>query len=296
MDAQNIRFDISGLDAASNYIKEKSKSNLHILASSPGGDFAYRHYRWSNMDTKTTTEKFWAARLSKYNSETVEYAHAVSDYLLTQEKSHWLSGVLDYLPEGHSFDSTVYLNIGYDNIAMGGDAALNLAYPPFHVNHREAIYYLMHELAHAGYLTYHETPNLVAPKTFSDLAANVRFLTQLEGMGVITPLRLRTEEGRLNDPDYLTIRDPIELRRRMHTYLEKYRLLEYEQGRAVKPEDLRVYDNFSRKPLRLWYVAGCHMAQVIEEVQGRDTLRELVRVGCDAFFNAYLGISDPFQS
>jgi hypothetical protein len=293
MDDQSIRFDTSGLDAASAYLRDRTVANLQALASSPGGDFAYRHYQWSNMDTHTTVVEFWSARLSKFTAENVNSANFVGDYLLSQNRSRWLPGVLDYLPEGHVFDATVYLNLGYDNIAMGGDAAINLGHPPFHADCREAIYYLMHELAHAGYLAYHETPDLTKPRTFSDLAANVRFLTHLEGMGVITPLKLRRKEGGLGDPDYVALEDPIELQRRVHVYLEKYRMLEYEKERAVKPEDLLIYDGFSRKPYRLWYVTGCHMAQVIEAVEGRDMLRKLVREGSDVFFDTYRCTPDP---
>ncbi len=287
MDAQTIRFDASGHDAASTYLNDRTSSNLRALASSPGGGFAFRHYRWSNMDEQTSAEEFWAARLARADKSTARNAAEVRDYLLAQDRGRWLPGVLGYLPDGHRFDATVYLNLGYDNVALGGDVALNLGHSPFHEDRREAIYYLMHELAHAGYLAYHGTPDLTAPATWGELAANVRFLTHLEGMGVITPLRLRVEEGGLGDPDYVALGDPAERRRRVRAYFTKLDLLEGSPDRKVADGDLGVYGFFSEKPDRLWYVAGCHMAQAIEATQGRDALRGLVRVGCDAFFDAY---------
>jgi len=181
-------------------------------------------------------------------------------------------------PRDHTFDAAVYLNLGYDNVAYGGDVALNLNHPPFHVDHREAVYYLMHELAHAEYLRYNKMPDLSAPKTWRELADNVMYLTHLEGMGVLTPLKLRTEEGGLMDPDYVALGDPAE-RRRVPAYFEKLAMLEGEPDRVVEKGDLDVYDQFSGRPLRLWYVAGCYMAQVIEARRGVDALRELVGRG-----------------
>ena len=77
---------------------------------------------------------------------------------------------------------------------FGENVALNLNIRQFHADHREAVYYLIHELAHAGYLRYHRMPELASAKTLGDLSAIVKFLTHLEGMGVISSLRLRTRE------------------------------------------------------------------------------------------------------
>ncbi len=284
---QRITFDSSGFDAASTYINDRTPENLRAVVESRGGDFAYRHYRWSNMDTRTSAEEFWAARLAKADESTIRKAAEVRGYLLAQDRGRWLPGVLDYLPKGHRFDATVYLSLGYDNVALGGDVAINLGHMPYRIDPREAIYYLMHELAHAGYFTYHDLPDLTAPATWGELAANVRFLTHLEGMGVITPLRLRTEEDGLGDPDYIALADPVQRQRRIRAYFTKLEHLESFPDRKVAEGDLDIYGEFSEKPTRLWYITGCHMAQSIEESRGRNSLRELVRIGCDEFFNTY---------
>jgi hypothetical protein len=292
---QRIRFDSSGLDTTLNYLKNGTRDNFHALASSPGNDFAYRHYRWSNMDGETTAEEFWRRILGRIPDveAAIHNSSAARDYLLSQNEARWLPGVLEYLPRGHVFDSTVYLNLGYDNIAYGGDVVINLNHQPFHIDHREAVYYLMHELAHAGYLRYHKMPDLTAPKTLGELAENLMFLTHLEGMGVHTPLRLRVEEGGLGDPDYVVLADADERKRRIHAYFKKLNRLEPNKPATVN--DLTVYGEFSERPLRLWYVAGCHMAQVIEGELGSETLRELVRSGSRAFFEAYRGVFDPVR-
>jgi hypothetical protein len=294
---QRIRFDTSGLDATLAYLRDRTECNLRALAAAPGNDFAYRHYRWSNMDGETTAEAFWSRILARIpdGEAMVRNAEEVRDYILAQRRSRWLPGVLGYLPEGHRFDATAYLNLGYDNIAFRGDVAVNLNHTPFHTDRREAVYYLMHELAHAGYLTYHAMPELSAPRTLGELAGNVMFLTQLEGMGVLTPLGLRALEGGLGDPDYVALGDPTERGRRVRTYFERLGQLESHPDKALTRGDLETYGTFSGKPLRLWYVAGCHMAQVIEERRGKDTLRELVRRGSAAFFEAHREMRDPIK-
>jgi hypothetical protein len=291
--AQKITFDTSGLDATIQYLGDMSSVNFEILVNSPGNVFAHNHYRWSNMDTRTTTEEFWRTEMGKISNvkAVIKNALAVRDYLLSQNQSIWLPEVLDYLPRDHKFSTRVYMNLGYDNIAHSGDVALNLNHSPFHMDHREAVYYLMHELAHAGYLKYHRMMNLAAPKTWRELIDNVIFLTHLEGMGVLTPLRLRIKEGRLTDPDYVALRDPAETGKRVHAYFKILEGLEDEPDRIVEKNDLDVYDHLSGKPLRLWYIAGCHMAQVIESKLGVEALRELVREGNGAFFKTYRKVS-----
>jgi len=247
------------------------------------------------MDTGTTPGEFWARILGRTRDAeaAISGASAMRDYLLSQSWSRWLPGVLECLPRGHTFDTTVYLNLGYDNVAYGVDVALNLNHPSFHADPREAVYYLMHELAHAGSLTYNRMPDLTVPRTWGELSGNVMSLTHLEGMGVLTPLRLRMAEGGLGDPDYAALGDPTERWGRVLAYFEKLGRLEQEPKREVVEGDLDVYDQFSGKTQRLWYIAGCHMAQVIEAERGREILRELVRRGSGAFFEVYRGIRDP---
>jgi hypothetical protein len=294
---QRIAFDSSGLDATLNYLKDKTSDSFRALLASRGNVFAFRHYQWSNMDTKMTPGEFWARILGRISDAEVSIrnASAVREHILSQSRSRWLPGVLEYLPRAHAFDAIVYLNLGYDNVAYEGNVALNLNHLPFHTDHREAVYYLMHELAHAGYLTYNRMPDLSAPNTYGALAGNVMFLTQLEGMGVLTPLRLRAAEGGLGDPDYVALGDPVERCGRVHAYFEKLARLEDRPNREVVECDLEFYNQFSGRPRRLWYVAGCHMAQVIEAERGIDVLRELVRKGSGAFFDEYRGIREPVR-
>jgi len=286
---QRIVFDTTGLDATIQYLGDKTSDNFERLVTCAGNVFASDHYRWSNMNTRITTEAFWRTTLEGIGDvkEVIQRASKVRDYLLSRCQSIWLPRVLDYLPESHMFSTRVYLNLGYDNIAYGEDVALNLNHSSFNMDPREAIYYLMHELAHVGYFRYHMIRNLAAAKTWRELADNVMYLTHLEGMGVLTPLRLRIEEGGLTDADYFVLGDPTEKRKRVHAYFKKLDGLEDDPERIVEKGDLDMYDQFSRRPLRLWYIAGCHMAQMIESELGSEVLRELVREGSGSFFETY---------
>lgn len=291
---QRLIFDSSGLDAAIKYLKNRTSENFHKVIASPGNIFAYRHFQWSNMDSETMLEDFWARILAKITDEeaTIRNASAVKNYLLSQSQTRWLPGVLEYLPRGHVFDAKIYLNLGYDNVAYGGDVALNLNHKPFHSDNNESIYYLMHELAHAGYLRYHEAPDLKTPGTLSELAGNVMYLTQLEGMGVLTPMKLRTTENRLTDPDYVVLNDPDESKKRVKAYFQILKELLEDPNKPVHEKDLVIYDQLSCKPRRLWYISGCQMAQAIEVSRGVDALRELVKSGSRAFFETYYRIPE----
>jgi hypothetical protein len=48
----------------------------------------------------------------------------------------------------------------------------------------------------------------------------------------------------------------------------------------------------SEKETRLWYITGCHMAREIEKRYGVEALRKHGKLGSEAFFNAYLEITD----
>jgi hypothetical protein len=135
-------------------------------------------------------------------------------------------------------------------------------------------------------------PDLTAPKTWGELAGNVMSLTHLEGMGVLTPLKLRMKEGGLKDPDYVALNDPAERKNRVHAYFEKLARLEDNPDRPVEEGDLTIYDQFSCKPQRLWYITGCHTAQMIEASLGIDPLCGLVKKGSRTFFETYHGIPD----
>jgi hypothetical protein len=288
---QRIEFDSSAVNAAIRYLKDKSSDNLGTLVSLHGAKLAYRHHCWSSMDPPLPVKDFWKKQLDnisltkKIERRVVE----IENYLKSRSQPEWLGEVLRYLPRNHSFDTTVYLIFGYDNIVFDKDVAINLNNARFHEDSRESEYYLIHELAHAGYLRYHRMPDLTLANTPRELSAIVKFLTHLEGMGVMSSMRLRIMQNGFLDDDYKVLRNESERTRRVRLYFRALSNLEREPNRRTdKAHDFEVYDEFSQRPQRLWYIAGAHMAQTIEKNLGLECVRELVYRGSQEFFKTYL--------
>src|SRR4030042_4307303 len=159
---QRISFDDSALEASLNYLRNRSDINLKRLISKPGNRLAYNHYLWSSSDSKMTIEEFWREKLSRtfWSRQLESDINAIQMHLKNQEEKEWLQEILRYLPEGHVFTTTAYLILGYDNVVFGEELALNMGFGQFHLDNRESTYYLIHELAHVGYVRYHPLPEL----------------------------------------------------------------------------------------------------------------------------------------
>lgn len=291
---QTIVFDESGLEASLNYLRNRSDENLKKLLSASGNKLAYAHNSWSSFSSKAAIEEFWSTQLSKltWSPELERNVTTVKKYLLKQEKAKWLSEVLRYLPEGHVFNTVVYLNIGYDHIVLGENIALNLNSQQFSLDKRESVYYLIHELAHAGYVRYHPLPDLSNIKTSKELLSIVKYLTHLEGMGVISSLKLRLSEGGLLDNDYKVLLNETERTRRVNRYFKIINSIERNLDKKVGKNDFQIPEEMSGRETRLWYITGCHMAQEIERHHGVETLRRLVERGSEVFFDAYLELTN----
>jgi hypothetical protein len=276
------------------YLRKPSDENLKRLISAAGNKLAYAHYSWSSSSSRMTIKRFWVSQLSKvfWSSKLERDVNAVKTYLLEQEESKWLGEVLRYLPENHVFNTTVYLNLGYDNIVFGEDVALNLNFHQFNVDKREAMYYLIHELAHAGYVRYHPLPKLEGIRTNKDLLSVVKYLTHLEGMGVMSALRLRISEDGLLDNDYKTLLNGFERARRINQYFDLLNKLKSDLNKKIDVSPTRVFEIMSGKETRLWYITGCHMAKEIEKHYGTETLGKLVKQGSEAFFKSFSEITD----
>lgn len=294
-DRQNIVFDDSAISACFDYLKNRTGRNLERLISMPGSKLAYSHHIWSSMGSTSTIREFWKKNLEQtaWNRQLETAVNDVGEYLTGRQESEWLDAVLNYLPEGHVFKTTAYLIVNYDNVVYGENVALNLNFRRFHINHREAVYYLIHELAHAGYFRYRQMPELAKMRTLGDLSNAVKLLTHLEGMGVISPMKLRLEEGGLLADDYKVLLDVAERNRRIRDYFNILSKLENKPGQELRQEDIQVFEQMSGRATRLWYIAGCHMAQRIEQECGVETLRNLVKKGYDEFFETYRNLENP---
>jgi hypothetical protein len=221
----------------------------------------------------------WNAQLETSVDETIQF-------LRDQEKT-WFESVLMYLPRGHIFNTTVYLIGGYDSVVYGEDVTLNLNFKQIHTDHREAVYYLIHELAHAGYFRYRRMPDLAALRTMSDLLDVVKLLTHLEGMGVVSSFKQRMEEHGLFDDDYKVLLNKSERSARVQEYFTLFSRLEKAPNRKLRKEDYQILENFSARPKRLWYIVGGYMALKIEERYGTAMLQNIVKRGHAMFFRKF---------
>ena len=286
----------SALDASISYLREKSDANLRLVVSTPGGRLAYAHHRWSNPSSRLTAKAFWKKELQSVSVD--EHWEDIIEgevELLRFREKQWLATTLKYLPPRHTFHTTVHLIGGYDSVVYGEDVALNLAARNFQNDRREAVYYLIHELAHAGYLRYHRMPDLAGLKTFTELFETIRFLTHLEGMGVVSSFQKRIEEGGLSDSDYRALLDEDEMNARVREYFTRLTKVEKAGNRRLDNGGLRILGQFSAGPRRLWYATGCHMALAIEGRYGTMALRKIVKEGHRSFYRAYSTVEDPLS-
>jgi hypothetical protein len=136
-------------------------------------------------------------------------------------------------------------------------------------------------------------PELTKIRTLGDLSDVVKLLTHLEGMGVISPMRLRVEEGGLLDGDYKVLLNDVERKRRVRDYFRVLSRLENRRSQELREEDFQVFEDMSGRTTRLWYVTGCHMAQRIEQEYGVEMLRNLVKRGSEEFFKTYRNLESP---
>jgi hypothetical protein len=294
-DQQDITFDHSTIDACLGYLKDRTDKNLERLISMAGSRLAYNHQTWSSMGSRSTIKEFWKKNLEQtvWSKQLEDSINAVMDHLTMCQESQWLDAVLEYLPEGHVFRTTVHLIVGYDNIVYGEDVALNMNFKQFHVDHREVIYYLIHELAHAGYFRYRGMPELARMRSLGDLSDVVKLLTHLEGMGVTSPMKLRLEEGGLLDGDYKVLLNDVERNKRVRDYFSVLSRLEISRSQRLHGQGSQVFEQMSGRTTRLWYVTGCHMAQRIEQEFGVEMLRKLVERGHQEFFETYRSLENP---
>ena len=285
---QGISFDRSAIDACMDYLRNRTDSNFKRLISTQGSKLAYKHHLWGSIWSKLTIEEFWKKELDgiDWNAQLETSVEEIIQFLKDHERQ-WLDSVLMYLPQGHIFNTTVYLILGYDSIVYGENAALNLNFKQFHNDHREAVYYLIHELAHSGYFRYRRMPDLAGLRTVSNLLDAVKLLTHLEGMGVISPFKLRMEEQGLLDDDYKVLLNRKERRQRVQEYFTSLSRLKKEPNRKLDKEDSQILETFSARPKRLWYIAGGHMALKIEERYGTERLQNTVKKGHAMFFKTY---------
>ncbi len=295
----DLHFDARFAVDALAYLESGDRRLLDQLARSPAALHILNHARnFENADVPRESAEALVASLLEPREERAKRAAACGRSLAfftgpLLDDLHWLHDVLRYLPAGFRFHGTLFLTFGYDiGVAFPPNASLNGATPHFDGHPRELLYYAIHELHHAGFMTIHPPPRFADLKTCRDLLSLVRYSTQLEGMAVFAAWERRRAEGALgDDADYVALQDAARMERDEALYFKDYDGLKKRAGQPADKDAWAVIERMSGGE-RLWYRVGAVMADRIEKKLGRPALVNLVGRGPGSFFQSYLSLRD----
>lgn len=294
-DRQDGRVHIDGSYARLGvaYLRNPDPSALMGIARTPAALVITEHARRVTLGSSAPTATALVARLFAELDHAGVEATRLEALLHTMERDHdaqrrCRAEAGAYLPGGALDGAVVHLTLGYDiGVALAGAATLNLAHPRFRDAPRELWYYCVHELHHAGFMRYHDLPELASVRTTTELAGLVRRLTFMEGLAVHAARGWRAAEGGLDgDPDYVALGDPDRMRRYVEEYFRLHDALAGTPDRPVDTADWEIVARMSGGD-RLWYRVGAAMADRIERSLGRRALLDAVVAGADRFFGLY---------
>jgi len=297
--AHDLHFDARFAVDALAYVKSGERRRLDRLAQSPAAQHLLNHAR--NFDYPDMPKDSTAALVASLVEPRAERAkragtcaHSLDFFTGPMlEDPHWVNDVLAYLPAGFRFHGSLFLTFGYDiGVAFPPNASLNGASSHFDGHPRELLYYAIHELHHAGFMTFHPPPRWADIKTCDDLLKAVEYLTQLEGMAVLAATeRRRLEQALSADGDYIALQDDVRMQKDEALYLKEYEDLKKRTDQPADKDAWAVIERMSGGE-RLWYRVGARMAGRIEKELGRPALVSLVQEGPQRFFQVLRDLRD----
>ena len=207
----------------------------------------------------------------------------------TEMQEFCLRQARETLPPGFEFAHPLYVTWGYDiGVSMAGSSSLNIAHPRFTGHPGEVWFYCIHEMHHAGVMTFHAWPGRLSDiKTTDQMLVFIRYATFLEGSAVHAAYAARAEAGALcDDEDYVALGDQARLARYFEAYDVIVTAFEEAGNGPVTEADWALVEQLSDGD-RLWYRVGAAMARKIDSKLGRAAYRRIIEHGPDAFFDAY---------
>jgi hypothetical protein len=108
----------------------------------------------------------------------------------------------------------------------------------------------------------------------------------MEGLAVYSTLEPRRAANALNNRDYRLFLDEKARKRRVSEYFDLLTDLEVRSDAPLQEDDWNIIERMTDRN-RLWYIAGAHMAHLIEKKLGHETLVESIRLGPEYFFKMY---------
>ena len=206
--------------------------------------------------------------------------------VVERQQEAWLQAATSALTEvvdaSYLDNVWVYPIIGYDTgIGHNGAACMNLNSPKYLSDHKEFLYFVMHEVFHVVYERIHRIPDLADVNTPDEWVGFVDLFFQNEGYATYVPLEPRVLAGDMRDRDYAVLNNP----KRVESCISKY----FEVRDAMMGEQLsreqRMHLGFG--PLRLTYRVGAELARRIESVYGKDEVRSAIKKSGTEFWESY---------
>ncbi len=288
--AQDLRFDARFAALALDYFRTSDQRFLDELALQPAAAHLLAHARNFDYDVpKDSARALVDALLAPAADRTRRIAtcrESLSFFTGPMlDDPRWVQDALRYLPAGFRFRGSLFLTFGYDiGVAFPPNASLNGAHARFEGKPRELLYYAIHELHHAGFMSMQTPPRIADLKTCRDLLGLVRYSTQLEGMAVLAAWERRRAEKALDDAsDYAALEDEGRMRAEVESYLRDVDDLSRRGDQPLDAGAWAVIDRMSSGE-RLWYRVGALMARRIEDRLGRPALLALIAEGPARFF------------
>ncbi len=276
--AQDLVFDVRFAALALDFFRTGDARFRDELALLPATTHLLAHARNFDYDVpKDSPESLVAALLSPASEkarriDTCRQSLAFFTGSMIDDP-HWVADVLAYLPSDFRFHGSLFLTFGYDiGVAFPPNASLNGAHLHFDGHPRELLYYTIHELHHAGFMSLRRPPRLADLKTCADLLSLVQYSTHLEGTAVLAAWEPRRAANALDDDaDYSALQNTARMSRNIAAYFKDY---DYLAGRGNQPLDAAAWAVIDRMSSgeRLWYRVGALMARGIEESRGRPAL------------------------
>lgn len=286
----SVKIDTSFIVPLLHYLSKPSKDVLIEITSHDAAIKTHSHALRFRNTTKSIGH-FWKGILKQLSEDDTLIDSVKSNltyiYNETDIFNELLTDLWKYFPDGTYLRSVLYTILGYDiGIVSEGYALINLGHHDFHRDPREILYMAMHELHHVVFTAYNPIFDLSQIHRTDQLFDVVKYCTHMEGLAVYSILEQRKAANALNNRDYKLLLDDRATTKRVSEYFDILTDLEIRADSPLREEDWRILDRMSDRD-RLWYVAGAHMAQMIEKNLGRETLIETMRLGPDDFFKTY---------
>jgi len=286
----SVKIDTSFIVPLIKYLSRPSKESLVGIINHEAAIKTHKH-ALRTRNTEKSISLFWKDILKQLSKDgnLIDYVKDSLTYIHneTYTFNKLLRDLWNHFPEGTNLRSILFAILGYDiGIVSDGYALLNLGHPDFQKDPREILFMSMHELHHVVYTAYNPIFDLSEINRTNQLCDVIKYCTHMEGLAVYSTLKQRKSSNVLSNRDYILFLDDRARKKRVSMYFDILTDLEVRADSPLHEDDWKTIERMSDRD-RLWYVTGAHMAEVIDNKLGHETLVETIRLGPDDFFKSY---------